>query len=137
MRATIPLAWLITLGAALPTTSDVANPLANPLTPRAGKCDTTYKTGDYCEWFCSDCKGTKSPKSVGCVNGLCVSGCMTAIGYNGYCTSHWNDGNTWAFKCTDSSSGTWGMSRWKMKEMGLDCWGGNGGAWEEFWCLCW
>ena len=135
MRAAFVVAGLATLAAALPA---VDNP-EHALEPR-GACKTKYTTGDYCGWFCSDCNSPRRPRlggiDIGCVGALCISGCQTAIGYDGQCTSHWNDGSTWAFKCSHSSSGTYGMSRWKLKEMGFNCWGDNKGAGEEFWCSC-
>jgi hypothetical protein len=134
MRAVLALTSLAVLATALPETHlNTAHPSLN----RRDSCQSRYTTHDYCHWFCSDCS-PGSGKDLGCQPLICVEGCKAAVGYDngGECRSHWNDGHTWAFKCTHGSGGTFGMSRWKMKEMGLNCWGGSGAAGEEFWCQC-
>lgn len=128
---------ITTLATAFPTEGAPSTSNSPPTLTKRGSCQSRYTTNNYCHWFCSDCT-PGGPGDLGCIGFLCVDGCKAAVGYDngGECTSHWNDGNTWAFKCTHGSSGTFGMSRWKMREMGFNCWGGNGGAGEEFWCNC-
>ncbi|KAK0610876.1 hypothetical protein B0T14DRAFT_500078 [Immersiella caudata] len=137
MHPILALTTLAGLATALPATGTTPTAALSPVIHPRGACQSRYTTHDYCHWFCSDCT-RGGGRDWGCIQLICVEGCKAAIGYDngGECKSHWNDGGTWAFKCTHGSDGTFGMSRWKMKEMGLNCWGGGGAAGEEFWCQC-
>ncbi|KAK4447305.1 hypothetical protein QBC34DRAFT_382260 [Podospora aff. communis PSN243] len=106
MHPILALSALATLAAAIPTDASTPTTFSPLLHPR-GACQSRYTTHDYCHWFCSDCN-RGSGKDWGCIQLICVEGCKAAVGYDngGECKSHWNDGGTWAYKCTHGSGGT-------------------------------
>ncbi len=89
-----------------------------PLIVPRGSCPKELTNYNHCVQFCQTCVAN-------CSFPLCVDGCMTAV--RGKCTSHWNDGTTWAYRCDGEMDG------YKLQKMRMNCWGDMKG---EFWCNC-
>ena len=102
------------IAAAIGGPADVA---AVTILPR-GTCPKELTNYNHCVNYCQSC-------IANCWHTLCVDGCMAAV--KGKCTSHWNDGGTWAYRCNGDMDG------YKLQKMRMNCWGDMKG---EFWCQC-